>query len=332
MWITESSVGSRDHRTNKRSLDSDPLPHKTQDDEFTLLSYNVDCDVRGDQHYPSSHALNVITAITTIDADIVCLQETHYIWKRMLDNLLDQTKYPYQVWHEPSFDAWPGGIAVLSKFPIVKEEILNNVQEVEGSWFPIWVGAVQLPNHNQVRIYVVHLRPPLYNLGYDWGLLSPSRTNANRLAEVKYLVHHLANSSSSLPTIIVGDFNENDGGDTLDFLTNGGTGAGIGVSSFTDFFRLSAPTKQELQLRNIHLRDALHEHVPSAVETHRWPLPSNMVLRSRVDHAVYTTDSLTCLDCCIVPGYEEEASDHMPVFAFFKINEVGEGGKEGNEG
>jgi len=183
----------------------------------------------------------------------------------------------------------------------------------------MWMGKVLLPTKREVQICIVHLRPPLYNLGYDWGVMSPHHTNQFRLAEVKYLVHHLL--GSSLPIIITGDFNENDGGGTLGYLTNDGSGKGIGVTAVGDLWRWTTgnqKTKYEHALSELRFRDAVRDCVDGDIETHRWPLPKGMLLRSRLDHIVYTADRVECVECCVIPGHED-ASDHMPVFSLFSL-------------
>lgn len=62
--------------------------------------------------------------------------------------------------------------------------------------------------------------------------------------------------------------------------------------------------------------DALHEKVPSSIETHRWPLWI-FTLKKRLDHILYSSANFVCLDCKVVKGYEEGASDHQPVVAKF---------------
>jgi len=160
----------------------------------------------------------------------------------------------------------------------------------------------------------------LNELGYQWSVLSPLLTDKFRLAEVKYLVETFVESGTvGLPTVICGDFNENDSGGSLSYLTNNGTGGGIGVGLF------GKPTGDTVaaKLTKLKFVDAVHKYVPSGVETHRFPFPfdRNKILRSRLDHVLYTKDKLDCLCCRVIPGFEDQASDHMPILSIFSFLE-----------
>jgi len=330
MWLSQSTIRA-DTYVSRHSLEG-VMPEKVPDlyDQFTLLSYNIDCDSCGCSSYSSDRVLKIISAIVKTNADIVCLQETHRYWEETMEHLIGSDIYPYRFWHDPPPDAFPGGIGILSKFPITKNKLLKNLHKIPGSWFPMWSGRVELPTNQQVKLCIVHLRPPLYNLGYQWGVLSPINTNQFRLDEVKYLARHLARSKNNhLPVIIAGDFNENDSGGSLEYLTNDGTGRGIEVSRASDWMNRITGTEDtdlEKRLGQLKFIDCVKKFVPNDVETHRFPIPlkiaHGMVLRSRLDHVLYTVDRLTCHGCVVAPGYETGASDHMPVFTHFSLREA----------
>ena len=58
-------------------------------------------------------------------------------------------------------------------------------------------------------------------------------------------------------------------------------------------------------------------HSPDMQETHRWPFSFGTVLRKRLDHITYQPESLECLGCGVLTGFETGASDHQPVMARF---------------
>jgi len=167
--------------TSNPSLDIRPLPSAKEfiasleeevDEVISILGYNVNCDI-----YSDESVVKIISAITLSNADVVCLQETHSTWQKFVDNLIGEEVYPHRIWHHFS---GPGGIAILSKHRIIEDTVLTNTDDIEGSWFPLWVGKIELPNSKIVQICNVHLRPPLDQLGYQWSLTSPFTTNKFR--------------------------------------------------------------------------------------------------------------------------------------------------------
>lgn len=312
MWLTASRLSSTFTITNtsKAALPAvtDPLT------SFSLLNYNIDCDGA----YRSINTENVLTAIVSSNADVICLQESHGDWQRVLQPQLS-TLYPHQSWHEPPPNTGPGGLAILSKFPILADVILDNGSQVEGSWFPQWFGIVQHElSGSKIGICNVHLRPPLDELGYQWSLMSPVVTNSVRLSEVKFIVNFLAEQDFwDMPLLITGDFNENDSGGTLSYLTNS---HGIGRGFFSPkHSENTSNISTEQKIGRLVFKDAVNEKVPSNIETHRFPVPfgDNLILRSRLDHVLYNVKYLKCESCTVIPGFEHEASDHMPVLAIF---------------
>lgn len=312
MWLRESRVSNKTYKPNE-SLTDNPLPQKTKPTDISLLSYNIDCDGA----YRTTNTENVLTAIVSADADIVCLQESHGDWEKSLRPQL-QTLYPHQKWHEPPPAVGPGGLAVLSKFPITSDHLLNNITEVPESWFPLWTGTIGITRRRQFQLCIVHLRPPLNELGYQWSVMSPFITNKIRLSEVKYLAHQLVTLGTHLlPTVICGDFNENDSGDSVNYFVNE---RGIGGRIF------GKPRENtiEAELVKMRFKDAVHEFVPSHVETHRFPIPFDptKILRSRLDHVLYSVNTLACQNCRVIPGFEDKASDHMPILSIFHFLEA----------
>jgi len=89
------------------------------------------------------------------------------------------------------------------------------------SWFPIWIGILDLPpledKKRQLQVINVHLRPPVEPNG-GANLWTASKTNPFRLKELQNLAATLdtfveagkgdTTGTTTLPTIITGDFNE----------------------------------------------------------------------------------------------------------------------------
>ncbi|KAL6049860.1 Endo/exonuclease/phosphatase domain-containing protein [Balamuthia mandrillaris] len=279
---------------------------------FSVLTYNVNFAYAQRPSRVDPEAARVAAALRELDeeVDVACLQETHAGWTTFLASsprgapeFVSPQKRPYRAVVNVSGGA--GGIVVYSKLPILRHTTLFPKEDgVKGSWFPMWLGELQLASKGQrdktIILAVVHLRPPLEDDG-SAGIFTARRTNPIRRAELQYLaqrIEQFAASSSPTrrsPVIVVGDFNEHD----------------------------SAPGIQSIQQR-LHLRDALNEFVPSNRETHRWPFLKGLYIsKKRLDHILYSSakEVLTCHSCRVVDGYEEGASDHQPVVACFGVSD-----------
>lgn len=281
MWLRHSRISSKTYISNTKKEQPEII-----DGEFKIVTYNVDCAGNNDK---------VVEAVAYSGADIVCLQETHRRWKKKFEqNEIVMREYPVQHWYDPPPSAGPGGIAILSKFPFVNQSLLNNTDIIEGSWFPLWSGITTI-NNKFLQIGIVHLRPPLDALGYKWSISSPFTTNKIRLQESKFLLDslhqiqvELGSTKKNIPTIVLGDFNENDCGPSCSFFSS-----------------------------SAKMKNAVNEKIPSSIETHRFPIPNypDYILRSRLDHLFYS-ENLICNHCEVIPGYEG-ASDHHPILGSF---------------
>jgi endonuclease/exonuclease/phosphatase family metal-dependent hydrolase len=161
-----------------------------------------------------------------------------------------------------------GGMAILSRQPVSD---VAYEQPVEG-WFPGWAVVVQTPA-GELQILNVHLHPPLSDRG-SVSVQAYYQTQSARRSEIEQLYGTLA---ADLPTVVMGDFNENDGGRALRFLEQKG------------------------------FQDALREFDPST-DTWRWRT-SLMTVTGRYDHILYSRH-LRCFDAQVL---EQGASDHLPV-------------------
>lgn len=165
---------------------------------ISVVSYNVNYSFINE---------GIVEILDTIDADVVCLQETNASWQKILTKDL-KNKYPFT-----SFKHYgtAGGLAVLSKLPIVKSNYIKN----KPGWFPAW--AITVLNHgDSIQLLNIHLKPGLTSKGrIGW--------NAYFKAEqihIQELTHFMKFLNSTLPTIILGDFNEN--GEAIKWLSEKG--------------------------------------------------------------------------------------------------------------
>lgn len=228
--------------------------------ELTVMTYNVNFGVAGDA--------STLDAIAGGGADVVLLQETNAAWERSMRARLGGT-YPHMRFGAP--ESMPaGGLAVLSRWPFE----VTHASPSDGGFFYAWRVVVHTPR-GDVQALNVHLRPQVS----DEGSLLVGRftTGPNRLRE---LTRHRATLSRALPTLVAGDFNEDERGDAVRSLTDAG------------------------------MRSALVEFAPGAM-TWRWPV-GPFTVRQRFDHVVYDPARFECLHARVSPA---GASDHLPVIA-----------------
>jgi endonuclease/exonuclease/phosphatase family metal-dependent hydrolase len=228
---------------------------------FSIMTYNVNYGMPG--------ADRAIGAIRALAPDVVCLQEISPAWEEAIRNSLSAEYGHMKFRHSPG----AGGMAVLSKVPL--REVAYG--RPDAGWFPAWVVVVDTPV-GPVQALNVHLRPALS----DRGSATPSAyfgTKEIRQQEVQTL-HPLLDPA--MPAIVLGDFNENDGGPALRWLEE---------RSLTDALRQFDP------------------HTP----TWRWRV-GLVTLKQRLDH-LYYSHHLDCLDAGVV---RVGASDHDPIVARFQ--------------
>jgi endonuclease/exonuclease/phosphatase (EEP) superfamily protein YafD len=204
-----------------------------------------------------------VDAIASADADIVLLQETTDEAEAVLRRELGD-RYPHT-----KFRACcrAGGLGILSRHPIVADDYLASPI----GWFPAWRFVVDTPL-GEVQLLDVHLRPPVSDSG-SW-VKGYFTTGKLRLEEIT--AYHAA-LRDDLPTILAGDFNEDEDGDALAWLA---------ARKFTSVL----PRFDE---------DAT---------TWSWPLPLTSV-HARLDHVVLGPDLVATSAGVMDAG----VSDHKPV-------------------
>jgi endonuclease/exonuclease/phosphatase (EEP) superfamily protein YafD len=140
---------------------------------------------------------DTMAAIEQGDADLVLLQETNEAWEQSLRKRFAK-RYPHMAFRHCCL---AGGLAVLSKHPLVSKQLL----ESEAGWFPAWRLVVDSPL-GPLQVLNVHLRPPVS----DGGSVVSGYFSTPPIRE-KEIVQHYGTLDGDMPTLIVGDFNESDG-------------------------------------------------------------------------------------------------------------------------
>ena len=225
-----------------------------------VLTYNVNFGIAGDDE--------TIAAIRDADADLVLLQETNAAWEHALRAALSD-RLPGMIFRHRG---GAGGLAVLSRLPVVEAEFFAPVGE---GWFPAARVVVQAP-FGRVQALSVHLRPPVSDGG---SFLSGAFTTpAVRFGEIRDFFARLA---PAYPTLIAGDFNEEEDGDAVKFLVGKG------------------------------LISALARYAPGQ-PTWRWPTPIG-TLHKQLDHVLYDAR----LEAVSAEIRSRGRSDHLPVIAVF---------------
>lgn len=238
-----------------------PLPSPTPGQpRLTVMTYNVNFGLAGDPV--------TLDAIRKGDADVVFLQETNEAWEHAIREGLD-ARYPHMAFRHC---CRAGGLAVLSRYPIVEGRVVPS----PSGWFPSWRVIVRTPL-GPVQTLNVHLHPAVSDAG-SW-LSGAYTTPRLRLAEI---ARHARGIDRSLPTLVVGDFNEGAAGHSVAYLEARG------------------------------LTTALPELASSGTT---WRYPTRLgTLRLQLDHVFYSGQ----LRLLRVRVLRAGRSDHLPVVAVFE--------------
>jgi endonuclease/exonuclease/phosphatase (EEP) superfamily protein YafD len=224
-----------------------------------LLSYNVNFGIPGDAE--------TLAAIRDAHADVALLIETNAAWEQTLRRAF-AGEFRHMVFKHRG---GAGGLSVLSRLPFVEHEILPPAGG--GGWFPA-VRVVLRTDLGSLQLLGVHLRPAVSDGGsYVSGHFA---TPAIRASEIRAFYRQL---DPALPTVIAGDFNEEEDGDAAKFLT------GQGFAS------------------------ALRRYAPGQ-PTWRWPTVVGE-LHGELDHVFYGP----ALDVLSAEVRDAGRSDHLPVIA-----------------
>ena len=173
----------------------DPSPGATH---FTIQTFNVEFT---DWDDPAT-----VAAVGHSSADVLCLQEVTPSWQATLTARYGE-QYPYSAYHVLG-ERSTGGLAVLSRFPI--EDL--GIAPAPNGWHPAWHLQVVTPA-GPLQLLQVHLRSPL--TGQNSALESYLRVEEDHRLEIELFFEPLR---SNLPTIVLGDFNEDVDGAAVRFL------------------------------------------------------------------------------------------------------------------
>ena len=229
----------------------------------SVMTFNVNFGLAGDAA--------TLAAVAQRDADVVFLQETTPQWERVL-RLQCGGDYPHIQFHHVD-GGGAGGLGVMSKLPIERIDYLP-----AKDWFPAARVVLNSPV-GRLQVLNVHLRPPISNSGSavsGYFVTPPVREQE--------IATFAAALDKTLPTLIVGDFNENEGGRAVRWLNANG------------------------------YTSALREFAPGA-QTWRWRTSYLVSLNGRYDHL--------CYDARLTPLRVEVRnagrSDHLPVVGVFAL-------------
>ncbi len=221
---------------------------------LVVMTYNVNFGLAGD----------ATTLAAIRDADVVFLQETNDAWERAIREALAD-EYPYMEFIASNGSRIAGGQAVLSKHP------LERIQTMQEDWFPAGAFVIDTPL-GKIQALNVHLRPGFSEKGsVVSGYFTTPKIRKREISEF------WSELDPELPTLVAGDFNENDG-KALAFLKKQG------------------------------LRSA----TPKRAKTWRWDTRF-VTLKGRLDHIVHDA-RLTPVESKVL---DEGRSDHLPVVVTF---------------
>ena len=165
-----------------------------------LMTYNVNFGIAGDGP--------TLAAIESGQADVVFLQEINKPWETSLRARFDGA-YPHAVFY-PRGGA--GGIGVMSRLPIRAQELIprGSRRLVPGAAPGARFAAGPL------QVLVVHLRPPVS----DGGSFISGHFTAPAIHK-KEIARFCQTLDRNLPTMVVGDFNEEEDGRAIVYLARG---------------------------------------------------------------------------------------------------------------
>ncbi len=250
-------VGGCAQATRTPRTPSPAVPH------IKVMSYNVNYGLAGD--------LSIVEVIESAGCDVVFLQETTKDWEQVLKKALGK-KYAHIDFRH---GRGAGGLGILSKFSFNPGELID---PPEGGWFPAWRVVLDTPL-GKIQALNVHLRPQISDSGSVVSGYFTTDTIRERQMEryVEYL-------DPDLPTLIVGDFNENRSGDAVAHLLQKG------------------------------YKSALPEFSPYQ-DTWRWRT-SLGTITSQLDHIAYDR-KLEPVNVWVVRA---GTSDHLPLVGIFELS------------
>jgi endonuclease/exonuclease/phosphatase family metal-dependent hydrolase len=233
-------------------------------DHYVVKSNNVECGKHTDA--------TIIDAIGAGDPDIVFLQETTTQYEAVLRKRYSR-RFPYQVYQHNAPNGGAAGLAVLSRFPVID----RGHHPAPHGWHPAWHVDVETPS-GPIQILHVHLRAKLSGRGND--VLALLLVGDDHLKEIEHFTRWTV---PDLPTLVIGDFNEEANGAAVRWLEARG------------------------------YRNALPLFRP---DEHTWRHPFlAWELRQTLDHILFDR-AFEPLDARVI---DAGRSDHLPVVAHLQV-------------
>lgn len=182
--------------------------HKKKKGEVRVVTYNINW---GDKNFSITEPQKTLDAIKYIDGDIVLLQEVTPYWNYYLKAQLSEV-YPYLLFKT---DGKAGGLAVLSKYPVSGQQYIKSPI----GWHNGWIMNVNSP-WGVLQVANLHLTPPLINKANP--SFSLSAYFSTPMIRKKEITNYYRFLKKSYPSIIAGDFNEDNNGFVTQFLNEHG--------------------------------------------------------------------------------------------------------------
>lgn len=207
---------------------------------------------------------------------MLCLQEVTPAWETVLAARYGE-RYPhrlYRVVDPHGATRGAGGLAVLSRFPLTD----FGVEPAPNGWHPAWHLQVDPPS-GPIQILNVHLRGPLN--GRASAVQSLLAVEEDHLKEMEIFTRLL---HDGLPTVVLGDFNEE---------TDGAAVSNLERRGFTNTLPLYHPGQGTWRYRSL----------------------SNQFDKA-MDHILYGP-GLEALNAFV---RRRGNSDHLPVVAHFELS------------
>jgi endonuclease/exonuclease/phosphatase family metal-dependent hydrolase len=166
---------------------------------FTIATFNVEATHWSD---PAT-----VAAVGATGADVICLQEVTGEWEDVLRRTYSE-KYPHMLYRPGGAD----GLGILSVYPL---EDVSFLAAQRALWHPAWRVRAQTPA-GWLQLVNVHLRNG--TSGNGGQLNSLLTVPADHTLEIQRITEDCVHG---VPTMIMGDFNE-DGGAAVHFLETHG--------------------------------------------------------------------------------------------------------------
>lgn len=254
------------YRKLKTTVDSERLrkPGRPKGRHVSVLTYNV--------NYAMPEPKETLKAILESKADVIFLQETNEKWEKLLRRKLKE-KYPHSLFRYPTGKFLAAGQAIFSMHKVREIKFIKS----SVGWFPAWLLEVDTPI-GKMQVLALHLKP----VTRKNGRRDAAAVEETMEVHLKEIGAFYPSVKKDAPTLVLGDLNEGDSGDTAKWLKDQG---------FTD---------------------ALPEF-DRKTPTWRWKV-GKMPLKERPDHILYSKH----LHCYEAKVMEKGGSDHYPVLAGFQ--------------